>query len=79
MVLIESCARIVLGVPKNPIKEFRINSKPTSDQRVRHDGSLAYRTHLTKKGAGLRLMIWIRPDGTFEFANMGDKDELEIL
>ena len=80
MVLIESCARIVLGKPKNPLNEFRMDSKSTSKQRSRDcDGSLAYRTHLTKKGIGLRLMIWKLPDGSFEFANMGDKDELVIL
>lgn len=78
MVIIESCARIALNVPKNAIKEFRVNANMTSDQRSRKDGSLAYRTHLTKKGVGLRLMFWRRPDGTVEFANIGSKDELEI-
>lgn len=78
MVLIESCARIVLGIPKNTLNEFRENSKATSKQRVREDGALAFRTHLTKKGIGLRLMFWKKQNGTIEFANIGDKDELEI-
>ena len=80
MVLIESCSRIVLGEPKNPLNEFRENSKSTSKQRIRDsDSSQAYRTHLTSKGVGLRLMIWKLPDGSIEFANIGGKAELIIL
>lgn len=80
MIIIESCARIVLGIPKNQLNEFRVDSKSTSAQRKRdNDGALAFRTHLTKKGAGLRLMFWKLPSGVIEFANIGDKDELEIL
>lgn len=78
MLLVESCARIVLGQPKNEIKAFWIDKK-TKRQRKRDDGAFAYRTHLTKKGAGYRLMFWKRQDNTIEFANVGDKDELEIL
>lgn len=80
MIIIESCARIILGIPKNSLNEFRVDSKSTSAQRKRNDdGALAFRTHLTKKGAGLRLMFWKLPSGVIEFANIGDKDELEIL
>jgi len=80
MVTIESCARIVLGIPKNDIVEFRESAKATAKQRSRtEDGALAFRTHLTKKGVGLRLMFWRRTDGTIEFANIGAKGELEIL
>ena len=79
MILIESCARIILGIPKKPLNEFRVNSKLTSGQRVRDDGALALRTHLTKKGVGFRLMIWKLPNGVYEFANVGSKNELEIL
>jgi hypothetical protein len=78
MVLVESCARIILDAPKNPLNAFRID-KTSTKQRVRKDGALAYRTHLTKKGPGYRLMFWRLPDGTVEFANVGDKDELTIL
>lgn len=76
--LIESCARIVLGIPKQSLEPFR-ESANSPRQRIREDGALAYRTHLTKKGAGFRLMLWRLPDGTIEFANVGDKDELVIL
>lgn len=76
-VIVESCARIVLGRPKNPLKEFR-ESASSSRQIVRPDGARAFRTHLTKRGVGLRLMFWVLPDGTIEFANIGDKDELVI-
>jgi len=80
MVTIESCARIVLGIPKNDIDEFRESAKATAKQRSRtEDGALAFRTHLTKKGVGLRLMFWRRPDATIEFANIGPKGELVIL
>lgn len=75
--LIESCARILLGTPKHDIGEFRDNK--TGKQKIRSDGAVACRTHLTKRGAGLRLMFWKLPNGTFEFANVGDKDELLIL
>jgi hypothetical protein len=78
MVIIESCARISLGIPKNLLNEFREDSKATSKQRTREDGALAFRTHLTKKGIGLRLLFWKYINGTLEFANVGDKDELKI-
>jgi|GEM_PF-1785773 len=78
MVTIESCARIVLGIPKKPINEFRESADGNAKQRIRKDGALAFRTHLTKKGVGLRLMFWRHTDGTIEFANIGGKAELEI-
>lgn len=78
MVTIESCARVVLGIPKNPINEFRESADGNAKQRTRKDGALAFRTHLTKKGVGLRLMFWRHTDGTIEFANIGGKGELEI-
>jgi len=77
--IIESCARIILGIPKYALNEFRTSSKSTSKQRTRDDGALAYRTHLTKKGVGLRLMVWQLPNGSYEFANIGAKGELEIM
>lgn len=76
--LVESCARIVLAIPKNPVTEFW-ESSGSQRQRVRNDGAKAFRTHLTKKGDGFRLMLWELPDGSIEFANVGDKDELVIL
>lgn len=79
MVTIESCARIVLGIPKKTINEFRESTDRNAKQRTRMDGALAFRTHLTKKGVGLRLMFWKHTDGTIEFANIGGKGELEIL
>lgn len=76
--LVESCARIILNIPKHPVDVFR-ESSDSARQRRRHDGALAHRTHLTKKGAGFRLMLWKLADGAIEFANVGDKDELTIL
>ncbi len=76
--LIESCARIILDIPKQSVEPFR-ESADSRRQRSRGDGALAFRTHLTKRGAGFRLMLWKLPDGTIEFANVGDKNELVIL
>ena len=78
MITVESCARIVLGIHKNSLKEFRKSVDRGAKQRIREDGALAFRTHLTKKGVGLRLMLWVRTDGVIEFANIGGKGELEI-
>ncbi|MFH1953126.1 MAG: hypothetical protein ABIL06_16100 [Pseudomonadota bacterium] len=75
--LIESCARIVLNIPKHEVKPFY--DRASRRHRDRGDGALAFRTHLTKRGAGLRLMLWKMSSGTIEFANVSDKDELIIL
>ena len=70
-ILVETCARICLGVPKNEVTAFR--GEPTRD-----DGANAFRTHLTKRGIAYRLMLWELPDKTYEFANVGGKSELII-
>ena len=75
--LIESCARIVLDIPKHEVRPFY--DRTSGRQISRTDRALAFRTHLTKRGVGLRLMLWKIPDGTIEFANVGNKDELMIL
>lgn len=78
-ILIDSCARIILGIPKNEVFEFRVDDRPQSAQRVRKsDGSLAWRTHLTKNNEGFRLMFWTTEGGVIEFANVGPKKELII-
>ncbi len=76
-ILIDSCARILIDVPKQEVKPFRI-SESSDEQTVRDDGAKALRTHLTKRGPGYRLMLWILSDGVIEFANVGPKKELEI-
>jgi hypothetical protein len=78
MNVIDSCARILLDVPKNSIEPFRV-SADSSKQRFRGDGAGAFRTHLTKDGPGYRLMFWQLKDGSIEFANVGPKHELLIL
>jgi hypothetical protein len=77
-ILIDSCARIVISVPKKSVNPFRV-SEDSDEQRQRTDGALAYRTHLTKFGAGFRLMFWELKNGKIEFANVGTKFELEIF
>jgi len=78
-VLIETCARIIIRKPKNELKPFRVDVSSNATQRVRNDGASAFRTHLTKKGPGFRLMLWEITDEEIEFANVGDKDELCIF
>ncbi|HBG75208.1 MAG: hypothetical protein A2X25_12845 [Chloroflexi bacterium GWB2_49_20] len=78
--LIESCARIILGIPKNDVEEFREDERSQSAQRTRgSDRALAWRTHLTKSNEGFRLMFWTTADGVIEFANIGPKKELIIF
>ena len=78
-VLIESIARIILHIPKNSIEPFRTGTGAAASQISREDDSaIGWRTHLTKHGAAFRLMYWEKRDGTIEFANVGDKDELLI-
>ena len=78
MILIDSCARIVAGIPSKTVKPFR-KSDTSPDQRQRaSDQALAWRNHLTKGGPGYRLMYWKTTTGEIEFANVGSKKELVI-
>jgi hypothetical protein len=78
--LLDSCARILLGMPKNEVDEFRADERPQAPQKYRvADGARAWRTHLTSGHEGFRLMFWTTPDGIVEFANVGPKKELIIL
>ncbi|QUS38639.1 hypothetical protein RPMA_07165 [Tardiphaga alba] len=77
----ETCARIVMGQPKNEIGDLkRADAKGDLKPVVRtSDGAAARRTHLLKSHEALRLMFWEHKDGTVEFANVGPKGELEIV
>jgi hypothetical protein len=75
--VVDSCARILLGEPKNSVEPFRV-SEDATEQRTRIDGACALRTHLTKDGPGYRLMLWELTDKSIEFANVGPKNELVI-
>jgi hypothetical protein len=75
--VVDSCARILVDIPKKPIKPFRV-SEQSDKQRTRTDGSKAFRSHLTSDGPGYRLMFWEMADGVIEFANIGPKFELVI-
>lgn len=66
--VLEACARILAGDPKNPINEFRGENR--RDEK-------GFRTHLTKARTGMRLMLWKTANGV-EFANVGPKNELKI-
>lgn len=78
MLLIESCARILLSVPKNEVNPFRISAHSDEQRSRSSDSALAWRTHLTKANAGFRLMFWTTDNGLIEFANIGSKKELLI-
>src|ERR1039457_3294181 len=75
--VVDSCARILLGEPKNSVEPFRV-SQDSTEQKTRNDGACALRTHLTKDGPGYRLMLWELKDKSIEFANVGPKNELVI-
>ena len=47
-------------------------------QRVRGDGAIAWRAHVTSRHEALRLMYWT-VEGRIEFANVGKKSELTIV
>jgi hypothetical protein len=72
-VIFKSCCHAILRNPKNPIK---VMGKPKQLKRE-SDSALAWRTHITKHHEALRLMIWESGD-TYEIANVGNKQELEI-
>jgi hypothetical protein len=76
--VVDSCARILLGVPKYSVEPFRV-SEDSTKQRTRTDGAYAFRTHLTKDGPGYRLMFWELENKSIEFANVGPKGELVVL
>lgn len=79
MNLIDSCARIVANMPSKTRIPFRVGKKTSDPQKIRErDNALAWRNHLTKKGAAYRLMYWQKPSKEIEFANVGSKNELII-
>ncbi len=78
--VLETCARIVLGQPKNSLDSFEkrnLAGRLVPFVRER-DGANALRTHMMKHHEGLRLMLWRTVGGTIEFANVGTKFDLEI-
>lgn len=75
--LIECLSHIVAGRPKNQLSPF--NTSASSGVQIKQGGNLAYRSHITKAGAALRLMHWKTPKGKIIFANVGVKGELIIL
>jgi hypothetical protein len=70
-VVVDACARLVSGQPKNRITPF-------GGQKRARDGALAFRTHVTKRHEALRLMFWKCSGNVIELANIGPKNELTI-
>lgn len=67
---LERCAAIIADNTQIFERDFR------KSRRI--DSAGARRVHLTKHGAGLRLMFWEQGDGSVEFANVGVKSAMEI-
>lgn len=64
------CAQVMTSKPQAAPKAF-------SEIRAQ-DGAQSFRVHLSKDHAAFRLMLWVRPGGVTEFANIGVKSELMI-
>jgi hypothetical protein len=71
---LECCAAAVLDLPVIEIKAFHKAKRGA-------DLALPLRAHISKSGVALRLMMWQRPGPTrtIEFANVGGKQEEEII
>lgn len=79
-VVLETCARVALGCPKNRIDLFTkaARSQNTEQWKRGRDGALAFRTHVTKGHQALRLVLWQRTDGVFELANLSVHNDLAL-
>jgi hypothetical protein len=67
--VMDVCARIIAASPKYEVNDFGQRST---------DGAQGKRTHATKHRPALRLLFWVLTDGQVEFANVGQKNDLEI-
>lgn len=75
--LVDDCAKVGIGLKAGQV--MRTDRRRNSPARTRDtDFAVAKRLHVTKSGAGYRLMYW-ETDQNIEFSNVGDKDELEIF
>jgi hypothetical protein len=70
-VIIDACARLIIGKPKNRVRSFGTKMR-------QRDGASAFRLHVTKRHEALRLMFWKTPGNVIEIANIGVKSE-EII
>jgi hypothetical protein len=79
--VLDACTRVVAGQAKKgaALQPFKVEAKSKSPQRLRsEDKAKAWRMHVTLRHEALRLMVWERMDGVFEFANIGNKWEERI-
>lgn len=75
--LIDCLAHIIAAVPKYQLSPFCV--KAGSEEQIKRGHNLAFRSHITKGGAALRLMHWKTKNNRIIFANVGTKGELVIL
>jgi hypothetical protein len=79
--VLETCARLVLGRPKSSADRFMKGARSRNQEQWQRDrdGMMAYRTHVTKKGEGLRLVFWqAGRGGLIEFANVAMHEDLSL-
>lgn len=77
-VLIEHCAKTVLGI-RHPAREpFRVDGRKQAPQIVNDGGARGWREKLQKHATGYRLMFWEYEDKSISFANVGVKKECRI-
>jgi len=71
-VVLETCARVILGNPKYSIDPFTKGPRSQNDEQwVRaSDGASGFRTHVTKSGEGLRLFLWKNQNGVLELSKI---------
>jgi hypothetical protein len=75
---LDRCSRVILGL-ESRLKKFTVSSDADSAQRVRQtDGALAFRVHISKEHEAMRLLVWKKNTGDYEFANVGPKNEMII-
>lgn len=73
--LIDVITDLLSGSPKYEVSAFHQSDLKTQKM---HGKMAAYRTHITKSGAALRLMLWKDECGEITLANVGPKQELFI-
>lgn len=74
----DSVCHVLAKVEKNEVTPF-FTDTTRKTQRQRSNGDLAWRTHITKGNPALRLLFWTDATDKILLANVGKKNDLEIL
>ncbi|MCK8655461.1 hypothetical protein [Pseudomonas umsongensis] len=76
--LFDSICHVLVKLEKNEVSPFYTDTTRKT-QRKRANGDLAWRTHITKGNPALRLLFWTDAEEKIILANVGKKNDLEIL